>query len=493
MFDIALTDAVKDTSTRSGPREDGLVRRRSAPHGRAGRPAPVRRRPGRDLGSISPSRTIPSPGRRACPLAFLGRGRASRPAPVGGALRGGAYAGRGACRPTRCPWRIATRQGRRPGGLRGARLPPTPGRSCWSAPSGGIPARAPCAGLALRGKKLRARGFLERALTGGRGDRLPGLPARPPPDRAREGRHRAAIAGWPDPPLVSVLMPVYDPPPAVLEAAPASLRGQLYPHWELSAPSTTPRPPRRCPPPRQGRRGGSPIRSGAGPRTATSPRRPTMPSPWPAARGAPSSTTTTCSPRTPLYEIARAAREDPALVLVYSDEDKIDGRGRRFEPHFKPDSTGNCSTGRTTSTTSPPCAPTPFGGGRAASPASRAARTTTCSCGSPPGSTPPASVSRRPAGALPLAGGGRAPAPSPTGRSPAPEAARLRAGGGGRRRPLGGPSPSAARRLHPAGPPPPRAPAAVSVVIPDPGPGRPPRGDPSTGSSPPPPTGRWRC
>ncbi len=38
-----------------------------------------------------------------------------------------------------------------------------------------------------------------------------------------------------------------------------------------------------------------------------------------------------------LYEVARAVRQDPGLVLVYSDEDKIDGKGRRFEPHFKPD------------------------------------------------------------------------------------------------------------------------------------------------------------
>jgi hypothetical protein len=36
-----------------------------------------------------------------------------------------------------------------------------------------------------------------------------------------------------------------------------------------------------------------------------------------------------------LYEVARALRLDPDLVLIYSDEDKIDGRGRRFDPHFK--------------------------------------------------------------------------------------------------------------------------------------------------------------
>ena len=36
-----------------------------------------------------------------------------------------------------------------------------------------------------------------------------------------------------------------------------------------------------------------------------------------------------------LYHVAAAIRAAPELVLIYSDEDKIDGRGRRFEPHFK--------------------------------------------------------------------------------------------------------------------------------------------------------------
>jgi GT2 family glycosyltransferase/Tfp pilus assembly protein PilF len=37
-----------------------------------------------------------------------------------------------------------------------------------------------------------------------------------------------------------------------------------------------------------------------------------------------------------LAEMARALTEHPELDLVYSDEDKIDDRGTRFSPHFKP-------------------------------------------------------------------------------------------------------------------------------------------------------------
>ena len=38
-----------------------------------------------------------------------------------------------------------------------------------------------------------------------------------------------------------------------------------------------------------------------------------------------------------LLEMAEALAEDPGLALLYSDEDKIDEHGRRFEPYFKPD------------------------------------------------------------------------------------------------------------------------------------------------------------
>lgn len=38
-----------------------------------------------------------------------------------------------------------------------------------------------------------------------------------------------------------------------------------------------------------------------------------------------------------LYEVAKAVMDNPALKLVYSDEDKIDSTGARVDPHFKPD------------------------------------------------------------------------------------------------------------------------------------------------------------
>jgi len=191
-------------------------------------------------------------------------------------------------------------------------------------------------GWRLRGKKVRARGFLERAL---RSRREGGYRQwirthrRRPPERAAVA---AEIAGWVDPPTISVLMPVHNPAPKVLAAALASLRAQLYPHWELCAvddASTDPAVGRRLaraaaadPRIRVLRRGenGHIAR-------ATNDALAMATGLWCAFMDHDDALAEDA-----LYEVARAARQDPALVLVYSDEDKIDGRGRRFEPHFKP-------------------------------------------------------------------------------------------------------------------------------------------------------------
>nr|WP_242590614.1 glycosyltransferase family 2 protein [Enterococcus sp. MSG2901] len=42
-------------------------------------------------------------------------------------------------------------------------------------------------------------------------------------------------------------------------------------------------------------------------------------------------------PPSALYEVAKVLNERPELDLIYSDEDKIDSDGNRFDPHFKAD------------------------------------------------------------------------------------------------------------------------------------------------------------
>ncbi|MEN3209205.1 glycosyltransferase family 2 protein [Methylorubrum populi] len=188
----------------------------------------------------------------------------------------------------------------------------------------------------LLGLKVRARGMIARALahraeTGyaawiARFDRL---------TAAERSRIRAEIAGWEAPPLISVLMPVHDPDPRVLEAAIRSVRGQLYPAWELCIAddaSTDPRIPRLI------------ARHAAEEPRIRTVRRPENGHIARATNEALGLATGTYAAfldhddllsENALFEVARAVRADPELALIYSDEDKVDRRGRRFEPHFK--------------------------------------------------------------------------------------------------------------------------------------------------------------
>ncbi|KAB7785357.1 glycosyltransferase family 2 protein [Methylorubrum populi] len=188
----------------------------------------------------------------------------------------------------------------------------------------------------LLGLKVRARGMIARALahraeTGyaawiARFDRL---------TAAERARIRAEIAGWEAPPLISVLMPVHDPDPRVLEAAIHSVRGQLYPAWELCIAddaSTDPRIPRLI-----ARHAAEEPRI----RTVRRPENGHIARATNEALGLAGGTYAAfldhddLLSENALFEVARAIRADPELALIYSDEDKVDRRGRRFEPHFK--------------------------------------------------------------------------------------------------------------------------------------------------------------
>lgn len=188
----------------------------------------------------------------------------------------------------------------------------------------------------LLGLKVRARGMIARALahraeTGyaawiARFDRL---------TAAERTRIRAEIAGWEAPPLISVLMPVHDPDPRVLEAAIRSVRGQLYPAWELCIAddaSTDPRIPRLI-----ARHAAEEPRI----RTVRRPENGHIARATNDALGLAGGAYAAfldhddLLSENALFEITRAVRADPELALIYSDEDKVDRRGRRFEPHFK--------------------------------------------------------------------------------------------------------------------------------------------------------------
>ncbi len=138
-------------------------------------------------------------------------------------------------------------------------------------------------------------------------------------------------------PLISVLMPVYNTPEKWLVKAIESVRGQLYPHWELCiADDASPEPHVRTVLADYARRdarikvthreqnghisaaSNSALALATGGFTALLDHDDELP---PSA----------------LAEVVFALAANPALEFLYSDEDKIDELGRRFDPYFKPD------------------------------------------------------------------------------------------------------------------------------------------------------------
>ncbi|RZK82882.1 MAG: glycosyltransferase, partial [Methylobacterium sp.] len=183
-------------------------------------------------------------------------------------------------------------------------------------------------GLKVRGRALLLRALHDRTETGyatwiARFDTL---------SQADRRRIRDEIDAWPDAPRISVVMPVHDPAPRVLDAAIRSVRAQLYPNWELSIvddASTDPAIPRllarhaqqdprihvlrRAENSHIARATNDALAQANGPFIAFLDHDDVL------AEGA-------------LYHVAAAIRAAPELVLIYSDEDKIDAPGRRSCP-----------------------------------------------------------------------------------------------------------------------------------------------------------------
>lgn len=189
----------------------------------------------------------------------------------------------------------------------------------------------------LLSKKVRSRAMLARAVMPQpeRGYRA-WLKRQPPLTGRRRRSIAREIAAWRSPPLVSILMPVHDPSPSVLEAAIRSVEAQLYPYWQLCIADDASRDPdiprlldrmaRNEPRIRLMRR----AENGHIAR-ATNDALALASGDWALFLDHDD-----LLPRTALYEIARVIVADPDLVLVYGDEDKVDPQGERFEPHFKP-------------------------------------------------------------------------------------------------------------------------------------------------------------
>lgn len=148
---------------------------------------------------------------------------------------------------------------------------------------------------------------------------------------------RDVVATWQSPPLLSVVMPVYNTREPLLRAAVASVRAQLYPHWELCiADDASPAP-----------HVAEVLRELA----ATEPRIRWMRRETNGNISAASNSALGLARgewvvlmdhddllhETALYRVAAEIRRHPEAAVIYSDEDHVDESGNRSQPYFKAD------------------------------------------------------------------------------------------------------------------------------------------------------------
>lgn len=156
-------------------------------------------------------------------------------------------------------------------------------------------------------------------------------------DEAEIGRISDHLNRWIEYPVISIIMPVYNPPLDLLREAVESVKAQLYPHWELCIAddaSTNPAVTEYLKLLKaQDKRIKVVFRSSNGHISQ-------------ASNSALSVATgqfvalmdnDDLLPRHAMYWIARTIRENPDAGLIYSDEDKIDTHGVRSAPYFKSD------------------------------------------------------------------------------------------------------------------------------------------------------------
>ena len=141
----------------------------------------------------------------------------------------------------------------------------------------------------------------------------------------------------PHKPLISVVMPTYNPDPLWLAAAIESVQAQTYPHWELCIANDASPDPRcrqvldrfaaqdhRIKVVHREKNGHISAASNSALAIATGE--------WIALMDHDD-----LLPEQALFWIADTINRQPEVQLIYSDEDKIDGNGKRFGGYFKPD------------------------------------------------------------------------------------------------------------------------------------------------------------
>jgi GT2 family glycosyltransferase len=154
---------------------------------------------------------------------------------------------------------------------------------------------------------------------------------------ADRSRMRDETAAMPDPPLISVLMPVYNGPEPYLSLAIESVLRQTYPHWELCIADDASTASHVRPVLEQYAARDPRIR------IAYRPRRGNIAAASNSALALAQGDYVALLDQDDeiaehaLFKMAQALVGDRQLDMVYSDEDKLEIDGRRGDPFFKPD------------------------------------------------------------------------------------------------------------------------------------------------------------
>ena len=155
-------------------------------------------------------------------------------------------------------------------------------------------------------------------------------------DADREGMRREAAA-FDQPPLISILLPVYNVKVGILRQAIDSVLRQIYPYWELCIADDLSRSPhirttleeyarrdRRIKVVFRSERGNISAASNSALALATGDYMALLDHDDELAEHA-------------LFRVAQTIIADRSLDLIYSDEDKLEADGRHVDPFFKPD------------------------------------------------------------------------------------------------------------------------------------------------------------
>lgn len=182
-----------------------------------------------------------------------------------------------------------------------------------------------------------AKGDAAQALHGNRNDYVLWVQKYDTLDDAKISRINDDIVGWGDGPVISIIMPVYNPPLELLREAVESVCAQLYPRWELCLADDASTDhsvidylkslsalDNRIKVVFRERNGHISAASNSALEVATGEFIALMDN-------------DDLLPRHALYWVARTIRENPDAGLIYSDEDKISTDGTRSSPHFKSD------------------------------------------------------------------------------------------------------------------------------------------------------------